>query len=354
MPSARSDAEWIGERAAASARVESRPLVEETAPPTASRRWGASSAAARRLGICLALMVPVEIVAPATLHAQAVTVEYYSLDALGSVRVVTGANGQVLQRHDYQPFGEEYNPPTGQPDKRLFTGKERDAETGLDYFGARYYRANIGRFTTVDPVYTWQENLADPQRWNRYAYARNNPLTFLDMDGRWPTRGVDVHRQIFALALPQLSKAQLDLMASGSYWADDVQGDLARAHAMKDPGQTLSEAEGLYRGWVRTYETDAARRTSLWHFGVAGHAIADSFSPSHKGFQTWDGYGLGTPRHLIAEKNLSVLTLGELRNMVQAIQDAYYQTFGAQAFTAATGFLYSRPITRSVLVAPTV
>ena len=52
------------------------------------------------------------------------------------------------------------------------------------YFGARYYGSKIGRFTTVDPVYTWQENLVDPQRWNRYAYARNNPLRYVDPDGR--------------------------------------------------------------------------------------------------------------------------------------------------------------------------
>ena len=52
------------------------------------------------------------------------------------------------------------------------------------YFGARYYGSKIGRFTTTDPVYTWQENLVDPQRWNRYAYARNNPLRYTDPDGR--------------------------------------------------------------------------------------------------------------------------------------------------------------------------
>ena len=43
---------------------------------------------------------------------------------------------------------------------------------------------DVGRFTTVDPVYTWQENLEDPQRWNRYAYVRNNPLRYVDPDGR--------------------------------------------------------------------------------------------------------------------------------------------------------------------------
>ena len=52
------------------------------------------------------------------------------------------------------------------------------------YFGARYYGSKIGRFTTTDPVYTVKENLLDPQRWNRYAYARNNPLRYVDPDGK--------------------------------------------------------------------------------------------------------------------------------------------------------------------------
>jgi RHS repeat-associated protein len=52
------------------------------------------------------------------------------------------------------------------------------------YFGARYYGSKIGRFTSVDPVYSWRENLVDPQRWNRYAYVRNNPLRYTDPDGR--------------------------------------------------------------------------------------------------------------------------------------------------------------------------
>ncbi len=51
------------------------------------------------------------------------------------------------------------------------------------YFGARYYRADVGRFTTIDPVYTWEESLVDPQRWNRYSYVRNNPLRWVDPDG---------------------------------------------------------------------------------------------------------------------------------------------------------------------------
>jgi RHS repeat-associated protein len=113
------------------------------------------------------------------------TVEYYHLDALGSVRVVTNASGAVIERHDYLPFGEEWNPPAstlGQP--LHFSGKERDKETGLDYFGARYYGSQLGRFTTVDPAYILEANLANPQRWNKYSYALNNPLRFNDPDGR--------------------------------------------------------------------------------------------------------------------------------------------------------------------------
>ncbi len=116
--------------------------------------------------------------------ARAQVVEYYHTDAIGNVRAITDASGNVIERHDYQPYGEEWLPQGGTQPLR-FTGKERDVETGLDYFGARYYGSKIGRFTTTDPVYTWQENLVDPQRWNRYAYARNNPLRYTDPDGKF-------------------------------------------------------------------------------------------------------------------------------------------------------------------------
>lgn len=120
--------------------------------------------------------------------SQGVVVEYFHTDAVGNVLALTSGSGAVVESHDYYPFGEEWcagvpcSTVTAGQAKR-FTGKERDAETGLDYFGARYYGSRIGRFTTVDPVYNWNANLVDPQRWNRYAYGRNNPLRYVDPNG---------------------------------------------------------------------------------------------------------------------------------------------------------------------------
>jgi RHS repeat-associated protein len=121
------------------------------------------------------------LLAPAAASAQVVS--YYHLDAVGNVLAVTDQAGVVVEQHDYLPFGEEWNPTPGTQPIR-FTGKERDTETGLDYFGARYYGSNIARFTTVDPASTIRENILDPQRWNKYAYALNNPLRYVDPDGR--------------------------------------------------------------------------------------------------------------------------------------------------------------------------
>jgi len=64
-----------------------------------------------------------------------------------------------------------------------FTGKERDAESGNDYFGARYYASSMGRFMSPDPVFATVDRIADPQQWNMYAYAGNNPLMNTDPSG---------------------------------------------------------------------------------------------------------------------------------------------------------------------------
>src|SRR5205809_1138930 len=66
---------------------------------------------------------------------------------------------------------------------RKFTGKERDSESTLDNFGARYFSSAMGRFTSPDPVFFQASMLTDPQQFNEYAYVRNNPLSLVDPTG---------------------------------------------------------------------------------------------------------------------------------------------------------------------------
>jgi len=121
------------------------------------------------------------------------TISYLTSDTLGTPRINTDANGQVTARHDYMPFGEEIiglgnrqstNGYQTDNIRQKFTQKERDTETGLDYFGARYYGSNLGRFTSVDPVNLTPERLLDPQRINLYVYTRDNPLKYTDPTGK--------------------------------------------------------------------------------------------------------------------------------------------------------------------------
>ncbi len=114
-------------------------------------------------------------------------------DHLGTPRMIVNKSGSLagVKRHDYLPFGEEVSSGTGgrtptqgysgDSVRQKFTSKERDGETNLDYFQARYYANSQGRFTGVDPGAFVP---ADPQSWNRYVYTQNNPLKFTDPTGK--------------------------------------------------------------------------------------------------------------------------------------------------------------------------
>jgi RHS repeat-associated protein len=113
-------------------------------------------------------------------------------DHLGSPRDITYASGVVKARHDYHPLGEEVGLRGGRDAdthkyvadnlRQKFTLKERDTETGLDYFLARYYSSAQGRFSSPDPLLS-SGRLTEPQSWNRYNYCSNNPLNIIDPNG---------------------------------------------------------------------------------------------------------------------------------------------------------------------------
>jgi RHS repeat-associated protein len=110
------------------------------------------------------------------------SVHYYLSDHLNSTSIVVSAAGVPEEESDYSPFGTEVVVTSG-PNKYKFTGKERDTETGLDLMGARYYGSALGRLVTPDPLMIQKQKLIDPQQWNMYQYARNNPQRFIDPTG---------------------------------------------------------------------------------------------------------------------------------------------------------------------------
>ncbi|MCU1228007.1 MAG: hypothetical protein JWO97_891 [Acidobacteria bacterium] len=120
----------------------------------------------------------------------------YHLDQLGTPRLITDANNTRVGQHDYYPFGTELSSSLNEPSaiSAKFTGHERDVSingSNLDYMHARYYNGGQARFLTVDPK-TRQIALEQPQLYNRYSYAMNSPLNFVDLDGEdvTPVRGL--------------------------------------------------------------------------------------------------------------------------------------------------------------------
>ena len=125
---------------------------------------------------------------------QAAKLNWLVADQLGTPRMIVDKTGAAaaVSRHDYLPFGEELGlvggrTPTqgyasGDTVRQMFTSKERDGETGLDYFGARYFASNQGRFTSPDKILVDQWK-GQPQSWNLYSYVRNTPLKLSDPTG---------------------------------------------------------------------------------------------------------------------------------------------------------------------------
>ncbi len=131
-----------------------------------------------------------------TADANTQTVTHFQFtDWLGTRRVQTDALGSPEEICSGGAFGDAVNCLGEAATDRHFTGKERDAETssvpgrndGLDYFGARYYSSNLGRWMSPDwdekPEAVPYSSLTHPQTLNLYGYLRGNPLAGIDPDG---------------------------------------------------------------------------------------------------------------------------------------------------------------------------
>jgi len=135
---------------------------------------------------------------------------HYHLDHLGSVRMVTNDAHRSLSEHEYYPFGttmtrtyqEQLNSGDMHIDAMRFAGHWRDFlgllnvdnTEYIDYMHARHYDPNLGRFLSVDPNINVERAVHSPQLWNRYAYVGNNPMAYVDPDGKEGVYKLDMFR----------------------------------------------------------------------------------------------------------------------------------------------------------------
>jgi RHS repeat-associated protein len=112
---------------------------------------------------------------------------YYFSDHLKTASIITDSAGVIKAESDYYPWGGELQFVNNDSNDYKFTGKKRDVETGLDYFGARYYSNGLGRWVSADwsatPVPVPYADFGDPQSLNLYGFVGGNPASKADADG---------------------------------------------------------------------------------------------------------------------------------------------------------------------------
>ena len=113
---------------------------------------------------------------------------YYHADHLGSATWITDSLGNPAQHLHYLPYGELWRNQklTGYDERYKYTGKERDVETGYDYFGARHYTSSLSGWLSPDPLMDKYPNISP------YAYCNWNPLKYVDPDGKWVESAWDI------------------------------------------------------------------------------------------------------------------------------------------------------------------
>jgi RHS repeat-associated protein len=187
---------------------------------------------------------------------------YHTTDWLGTRRVQTNASAAVTLNCSNLPFGDNQNCVGSDVTEQHFTGKERDTESGNDYFGARYYASTMGRF--MSPDWSAQQDpvpyakLDNPQTLNLYGYMQNNPLGGVDQDGHcdWCQRLLNtVTFKGFLKTDAQVTAANGTVTTTqGDGWTTDTGGDFGSSTMNFDPtgGMSLqvSGSAGGYGGAI--------------------------------------------------------------------------------------------------------
>jgi RHS repeat-associated protein len=272
---------------------------------------------------------------------------FYHHDHLGTPFVVTDAEGMVVSRHRYSPFGEELAPEGSNSHTHRFTGHERDTDTGLDYMMARYYGAELGRFLSIDPARDSVDPL-NPQSWNRYSYTGNNPIRYIDPDGMHTAEN---HEEITDLALDNvMSEEALRDVKRGNVATDtvtsfrDTSAAVQNQHGMggtnldgssqtrQQEAEAGTEASATEQLGVAARNLLAGDVTSAReNFGNATHTVQDAGADGHQ-------YGLytgvastGWREHRAQDRSLTPAERASGIDATRALHGQFTSTFRTAA-----------------------
>jgi RHS repeat-associated protein len=225
-------------------------------------------------------------------------VSYYVTDHLGSTVGLTDVNGNVVEQESYDSFGSS----VGSARTRYgYTGRERDPDTGLLYYRARWYDPQVGRFISEDPI-----ELSGGI--NQFAYVSNNPQNKKDPSGLYD---IDVHYYLtyyLALRTGCFTDAEARMIASGDQdsdeselkkpaWGNSVVAINGQPTVVPDPGQryrntafhTFGTASQNSRRAMQLLSQASQSGGNGFLFGTYLHFLQDSFS--HRDFAGNETYG---------------------------------------------------------------
>ena len=259
---------------------------------------------------------------------------YFIVDVLNSPVASTDEYANTTWNEDYLPYGQrilETSAASRDGDnERWFTGAPQSGITGLIDLGNRYYDPVVGRFLSMDIVGV---DFADGRNFNRYWYARNSPYVLTDPNGRWASKwGFFVHQQATNRALEdRVPSWYLRFITAAHEFADSDQfqgPDSSYRHAMRNGDQTAEQARAMANEFVRQefqtawdFQKNDDWRRAMFHFGIALHALQDSTSPAHAGFQPWTGHETGKEkRHHVYQEYSNP---GEGSELYEITRDAW-------------------------------
>lgn len=264
---------------------------------------------------------------------------YYHTDHLQGSNIMTNENGEQVQEIFYYPFGkniEDYTPDLSITDD-LFTGQKFDDETGLYYFGARYYDPETGRFISPDPIMKNDMPLSyilSPIQMNSYAYAINNPLKYIDPTGE----AITMNTQKQEKAYNNFMKKHPIIRAIASFFGYGTHKDMMQSNM-----EGMLPGAGVVVGPVKGATKQGVKRASrlLKVSKPAAGEILDTFGKAGKKIVKNSGEQIDSIATAVKKNEVGEQLLNEVSSNNHKYKASVADMSGQEFKAADTGRQYS-------------